>query len=257
MMRFKYIPILLTVLSLLALPVAVTQAEELPAPIKAIVARGATIVGPFDAPSGLRGYAARYNGQGIALYLTADGKHVLIGTLFDAQGEDLTRAPLDKLVYEPLAKEMWARMENSTWIADGSDDAPRIVYMFSDPNCPYCNMFWNQARPWVESGKVQVRHIMVGMLRADSAGKSAALLTAKQPEAALKEHEAAGNASKLKALESIPAEVQKQLDANLALMSELGGMATPAIFYLDDNGRLKMQQGVPQAQGLAEIMGPR
>src|SRR3546814_8987929 len=61
--------------------------------------------------------------------------------------------------------------------------------MFSDPNCPYCNMFWKQARPWVESGKVQLRHIMVGMLRADSAGKSAALLSAKDPRAALNEHE--------------------------------------------------------------------
>ena len=79
-------------------------------------------------------------------------------------------------------------MENSTWIADGNADAPRIIYMFSDPNCPYCNMFWKQARPWVESGKVQLRHIMVGMLRADSAGKSAALLSAKDPQAALNEH---------------------------------------------------------------------
>ncbi|CAM5602480.1 hypothetical protein SSTU70S_03334 [Stutzerimonas stutzeri] len=57
-------------------------------------------------------------------------------------------------------------------------------------------MFWKQARPWVESGKVQLRHIMVGMLRADSAGKSAALLSASKPEAALNEHEAAGKASK-------------------------------------------------------------
>lgn len=257
MIRFKHVPIFLATSSLLALPAAAAQAEELPAPIQAVEARGATIIGPFEAPSGLRGYAAIYNGQGIALYLTADGQHVLIGNLLDAQGEDLTRAPLDKLVYEPLGKKVWARLQNSAWIADGRDDAPRIVYMFSDPNCPYCNLFWKQARPWVEAGKVQVRHIMVGMLRADSAGKSAALLSAQQPEAALNEHEAAGKASQLKALESIPTALQKQLDANLALMSELGGMATPAIFYLDDNDRLQMQQGAPQPQVLTAIMGPK
>ena len=94
------------------------------------IARGATIVGEFTAPGGLRGYAARYNGQGLALYLTADGQHVLVGTLFDAQGEDLTSATLERLVYEPMAKEVWARLEKSTWIADGRKDAPRIVYMF-------------------------------------------------------------------------------------------------------------------------------
>lgn len=145
MIRFKPLPYLLAGVSLLALPMA--QAEELPEAIKAVEARGAEVVGRFEAPGGLKGYAARYNGQGMALYLTPDGEHVLIGSLLDAKGEDLTRAHLEKLVYEPLGKEMWTRMENSTWIADGKADAPRIIYMFSDPNCPYCNMFWKQAGP--------------------------------------------------------------------------------------------------------------
>ncbi len=255
MIRFKPLPYLLAGVSLLALPMA--QAEELPQAIKAVESRGAEVVGSFDAPGGLKGYAARYNGQGMALYLTPDGEHVLIGSLLDAKGEDLTRAHLEKLVYEPLGKEMWTRMENSTWIADGKADAPRIIYMFSDPNCPYCNMFWKQARPWVESGKVQLRHIMVGMLRADSAGKSAALLSAKDPQAALNAHEAAGKASKLKALEQIPAALEKQLTDNLMLMSELGAQATPAIFYLDDNDRLQQHQGAPRPEALETILGPR
>ena len=255
MIRFKPLPYLLAGVSLLALPMA--QAEELPEAIKAVEARGGEVVGRFEAPGGLKGYAARYNGQGMALYLTPDGEHVLIGSLLDAKGEDLTRAHLEKLVYEPLGKEMWTRMENSTWIADGNADAPRVIYMFSDPNCPYCNMFWKQARPWVESGKVQLRHIMVGMLRADSAGKSAALLSAKDPQAALNEHEAAGKASKLKALDKIPAELEEQLTNNLMLMSELGAQATPAIFYLDDNDRLQQHQGAPRPDALDTIMGPR
>ncbi|MCW8157200.1 thiol:disulfide interchange protein DsbG [Stutzerimonas stutzeri] len=255
MIRFKPLPYLLAGVSLLALPMV--KAEELPEAIKAVEARGAEVVGRFEAPGGLQGYAARYNGQGMALYLTPDGEHVLIGSLLDAKGEDQTRGQLEKLVYEPLGKEMWTRMQDSSWIADGKADAPRIVYMFSDPNCPYCNMFWKQARPWVEAGKVQVRHIMVGMLRADSAGKSAALLSAKDPQAALNEHEAAGKASKLKALDKIPAELEEQLTNNLMLMSELGAQATPAIFYLDDNDRLQQHQGAPRPEALAEIMGPR
>jgi len=253
--RTKPISCLLAGISLLASPAV--QAEELPAAIKAVEARGAEIVGRFDAPGGLEGFAARYNGQGMALYLTPDGEHVLIGSLLDAKGEDLTRGQLEKLVYEPLGKEMWARMAGSSWIADGRGDAPRIVYLFSDPNCPYCNMFWKQARPWVEAGKVQLRHIMVGMLRADSAGKSAALLSAKDPQAALDAHEAAGKASKLKALEQIPAALEKQLTDNLMLMSELGAQATPAIFYLDDNDRLQQHQGAPRPEALETILGPR
>ncbi len=135
----------ISTLSLLPTPWAL--AEALPPAVQAIEARGAKVVGSFDAPGGLKGYAARYNGQGIALYLTPDGDHVVIGSLLDASGEDLTKAPLEKLVYEPLSTEMWQRLESSTWIADGAAEAPRVIYLFSDPNCPFCNMFWKQARP--------------------------------------------------------------------------------------------------------------
>jgi len=242
--------------TLALLPASVALAQALPPAVQAIEARGAEVVGSFEAPGGLKGYAARYNGQGIALYLTPDGDHVLIGSLLDANGEDLTRAPLEKLVYEPLSKEMWQRLESSTWIQDGAVEAPRVVYMFSDPNCPYCNMFWKQARPWVESGDVQLRRVMVGMLRPDSAGKSAALLEAKDPAAALNTHETAGKASKLEPLEDVSPKLTERLEANLTLMGEMGASATPAIYYLDDSGRLQQQQGAPRPDSLTKIMGP-
>ncbi|MDD1014590.1 thiol:disulfide interchange protein DsbG [Pseudomonas rubra] len=232
-------------------------AQELPKAIQQMEAKGAKIKGSFDAPDGLRGYAAEYQNRGLALYLTADGKHVLVGSLFDEQGKDLSQAPLEKLVYAPMAKEVWAKMEKTAWIADGKADAPRIVYLFSDPNCPYCNMFWQQARPWVESGKVQLRHIMVGIIREDSPGKSAALLASNDPAKALAQHEKAGKASTLKALDKIPEAVQAKLDANLAIMEELGLSATPAIFYLDEQLQLQTQQGAPRPELLGKILGKR
>ncbi|MCW2267342.1 Thiol:disulfide interchange protein DsbG precursor [compost metagenome] len=232
-------------------------AEDLPKAVQQMEAKGVKIKGSFDAPNGLRGYAGEYQSRGMALYLTPDGKHVLVGSLFDEQGKDLSEAPLEKLVYAPMAKEIWAKMEKTAWIADGKADAPRIVYLFSDPNCPYCNMFWQQARPWVESGKVQLRHIMVGIIREDSPGKSAALLASKDPIEALHTHEKAGKASTLKALEKIPADVQAKLDANLATMEELGLSATPAIFYLDEQQQLKTQQGAPRPEMLGKILGKR
>lgn len=242
-------------LSLLASPWV--HGEDLPQAVQQIEAKGAKVLGSFDAPNGLRGYAAQYQNRGMALYLTADGKHVLVGSLFDEQGNDLSAAPLEKLVYAPMAKEVWAKMENAAWIADGKADAARIVYLFSDPNCPYCNVFWQQARPWVESGKVQLRHIMVGIIREDSPGKSAALLASKDPQQALRAHESAGKGSTLQALGTIPAQVQAKLDANLALMEELGLSATPAIFYLDTQQKLQSQQGAPRPERLGEILGKR
>lgn len=255
MKKLLNLPVMLSALTMLTVPLL--HAEDWPAPIKAVEARGAEIIQRFDAPSGLQGYAARYNGQGVALYLTEDGQHVVVGSLLNAQGEDLSQQPLDKLVYEPLAKEMLGKLERSTWIADGSAKASRIIYMFSDPNCPYCNMFWKQARPWVEAGDVQIRHVMVGMLRQDSVEKAAALLNAKDQQAALHEHESAGKDSVLKGLKQIPAAIQQQLDSNLGLMAEMGVAATPAIFYPDESGQLRQQRGAPSPDALKQIMGPR
>ncbi|MBQ0776557.1 MAG: thiol:disulfide interchange protein DsbG [Pseudomonas sp.] len=230
-----------------------THAEDWPAPIAATIERGVEIVGQFDAPSGLQGYAGKFNGQGMALFLTEDQQHVIVGTMLDATGTDVSRAALDELVYGPMGEEMWAQLEASDWIGDGADDAGRVVYTFTDPNCPFCSMFWKQARPWVESGKVQLRHIMVGILREDSPGKSAAILAAKDPAAALHQHEAGDDA---KALDTIPAAIAQQLKTNHELMSQLGAQATPAIFFLDDKGKMQQQQGAPRPERLAEIMGP-
>lgn len=244
-------------LSMALLAAPLVQAENLPKAIQQMQAKGAEIKGGFDAPNGLRGYAAQYQNNALALYLTPDGKHVLVGSLFDEQGKDLSAEPLQKLVYAPMSKALWAKMESAAWIADGNDSAPRKVYLFSDPNCPYCNMFWEQARPWVKSGKVQLRHIMVGIIREDSPGKSAALLAAKDPAKALHDHEKAGKASTLKALDKVPEAVQQKLAANMALMEEMGLQATPAIFYQDEQGNLQSQQGAPRPELLGKILGKR
>jgi thiol:disulfide interchange protein DsbG len=256
MPRLRHLLTLTLGAALLHLP-SVQAAEELPEAIKKIEAKGAKIVGQFDAPDGLRGYAAQYQNRGMALYLTPDGKHVLLGNLYDADGNDLSSAPLQKLVYAPMAKEVWGKLETSNWIGDGKKDAPRVVYLFSDPNCPYCNMFWEQARPWVKSGKVQLRHIMVGIIREDSPGKSAALLAAKDPQKALEDHEKAGKDSSLKALKNVPPAIQAKLAANMKLMEDLELQATPAIFYMDDKGELQQQQGAPSPDKLVQILGPK
>ena len=176
------------------------------------------------------------------------------------------------MVRKPLANSVWTRLEASHWIADGQDKAPRTVYVFTDPNCPYCNKLWVDARPWIDSGKVQLRHVMVGILTPTSGGKAAALLAEKNPAAALAAYEsahAAGNAktlasgrpkplddSLLKPLASIPPAVQAQLDANEKLMAALGLEATPAVVWHDAKGAVQMLQGVPDA-ALSQVFGPR
>ena len=227
-----------------------------PAPIKALEAQSVEVIGRF-APGGLKGYAAMVQQQPLAIYLTADGKQAIVGTMIDAKGDNLSQEPLNKLVSKPMTLKTWNQLEKSNWIAAGSKNAPRVVYTFTDPNCPYCNKFWNDAQPWINAGKVQVRHVLVGILMDSSAGKAAALLAAADPQAALAQHEQQHASGGVKPLTEISAKVRTQLDANEALMQQLGSSATPTTFYKDASGNLQKAQGAPSAEMLIKILGPR
>lgn len=233
------------------------QTKNWPAPIKAIEAQGVEVIGTFTAPGGLTGYAGVIQTQPLAIYLTGDGKHAIVGPMIDARGNNLSQAPLEKLVSKPMTDRVWKQLEQSTWIGDGNNNAPRTVYTFTDPNCPFCNKFWNDARPWITSGKVQLRHVMVAVIGPTSPGKAAALLSARDPQAALAQHEQEHGKGGVKPLGQIPEKIRVQLDANQKLMQQLGASGTPAIFYKDASGKLQKMQGAPSAEMLPRILGPR
>ncbi len=231
---------------------------ERPAVLKGIEKRGFEVVSEFDAPGGLRGFAGVVGGQQpAAAYVTADGKHVLVGSLFDAEGNDVAAEAVEKLVSAPMSAKMWSKLEASAWVRDGKADAPRIVYTFSDANCPYCHKFWDAARPWVNAGKVQLRHIMVGVIREDSPAKAAAILTARDPSAALLENEHQFDRGGIKPLPSISREVAGKLDANQVLMVEMGFQGTPGILFQNAEGSVERRAGLPQGDDLLKVLGPR
>ena len=240
-------------LALLTLPM-LAQAADYPAPIEAMRDRGIEVLERFDAPSGLTGYTALYNGPPLALYGTADGEHALIGSLLDAKGEDLTGAVLEEKVSRPQSKVMWEKLSSSNWIADGSDKAEQIIYVFTDPNCPYCKRLWKDARPWVDAGKIQLRHVMVGTLGESSQKKTAYLLSAKDPAAALKGNESGKSPAKEIKVES---KQLQQIESNQELMRMLGVNGTPAVLQLDDTGMMQLHPGAPQGEQLLELFGPR
>lgn len=256
---------------LIGLALSPVSAQDRPPVLKALEAKGVTVVGAFPSAGGLTAWAGYRGQQPIALYATPDGKHLIAGTLLDDRGNDVNQEALKKAVTKPMADAVWDQVEKSHWIADGSSKAPRIVYVLTDPNCPYCNKLWSDARPWINAGKVQLRHIMVGILTPTSAGKAAALLTSKNPGAALAVHEQANTAANakvmatgrpkpledngIKPLGKIPAAAQAELDVNEQLMESLQLRATPALIWRDDKGEVHTRTGAPNG-ALAAAFGP-
>src|SRR3569833_254227 len=79
------------------------------------------------------------------------------------------------------------RMDRAKWIAAGAKSAQRVVYVFTDPDCPYCNDLW-KAMQKARAPDVQIRNLLVAVIDDDSRGKDAAILEAKNPVAAFEQN---------------------------------------------------------------------
>ena len=232
------------------------QNKERPAVIQALEAQGLDVIKEFDVGGGLRAFATAAGDRPIAVYVTSDGK-AIVGTRVDAKGESIDEKTLQNLVAKPMDDKAWAQLESAKWVQDGKADAPRIIYAFSDANCPYCHKFWEAARPWVEAGKVQLRHVLVGVIKEDSPAKAAAILGAKDASAAFAENERNFDRGGIKPAKNTPDDVLETLEAHKMLMFSMGFRGTPGIAVRERDGQVKKFNGMPQGGDLAEVLGPR
>lgn len=235
-----------------------SQAEitDMPPVVQALEGQGFNVMQEFQVEGDVRAFAGVAGDRPVAVYVLADG-NAIAGTRLNAKGEPIDEVILQDLVAKPMGDQDWAQLESATWVLDGKADAPRVVYTFTDANCPYCHLFWEAARPWVDSGKVQLRHLLVGVIKEDSPAKAAAILVASDPSAALLENEHKFDQGGITPAESVPDDVLKTIGENQMLMLSMGFRGTPGIVVRGDDGMIQKYHGMPQADALAEVLGPR
>lgn len=235
-------------------PPALAQ-ENYPDVVQQLIHRGVTVVDNFEAPGGMTGYVGEMQGRPVAFYLTPDKEHVVVGTMLNANGENITEPKVQKLVQGPKNEKAWSQLENADWVRDGNADAPVIIYTFTDPNCPYCHRFRQEAAPWIDAGEVQLRHVMVGILRQDSLPKAATILGSDNPREALHVNQQNHNNGGIAIDRSIVSANAKRVRDNNQLMSSLGLSATPSTYYQSEDGSIRMKQGAPRTGEMEGIMG--
>ncbi len=234
-----------------------SQAEDLPAAVKAIEKQGITIIKPFAAPGGMKGWLGTYQDMGVAIYLTPDGKHAISGYMYDEKGNNLSEQLFQKELYTPAGQAMWKKMAAASWLQEGKKEAPVILYVFADPFCPYCLQFWRQARPWVESGKVQIRTLLVGVIKPESPAMAAAILATQDPAKTWHDYEQSAGKMHMTIPTHLSPEKMKIVSENQQLMDALGANATPAIYYLNQDNMLQQVVGLPEADKLQIMMGEK
>lgn len=235
-----------------------TASADAPAPAASVVQRalagnGLSISGTLEAPKGYQGYVATYQGQTLPVYVLPDGKHIMVGTLFDLAGHDLTAAAFGQ--GQTVGEDAWKQLEAADWFAEGNPKATRIVYAFEDTRCPYCHLLWQKSKPYLQRGKVQIRTLLVGVIAPESLPEAAKILDAKDPAAAWNQSEENFGKHPAPADDASAAALAK-VRANTLLMQKLGIMGTPGVVWKDTQGRIHVSQGMPRDDaGLTQMLG--
>ncbi len=152
---------------------------------------------------------------------------------------------------------MLADIQQATWIRDGK--SAHVIYVFFDPNCPYCHKIYADLRPQVSRGEVELRWIPLGILMTTSLGKAAAILEAKDPVEAFHQNERGfsqetGSYGGI-AEEPLPQdETVKKLERNHALLKRSGHDAVPSLLFRSRDGGTHFIPGAPPAGVLNQIV---
>jgi thiol:disulfide interchange protein DsbG len=148
------------------------------------------------------------------------------------------------------------RLDRADWIASGAKSSARVVYVFTDPNCPFCNDLW-RAMQSARAPEVQIRYLLVAVISADSRGKDAAILESADRAAALERSERSFASGGIAPKQTWRPATTETISVNEALMQALHIYGTPGLVYLDERAEVKVFAGMPDPEQLRAIVGKR
>jgi thiol:disulfide interchange protein DsbG len=162
------------------------------------------------------------------------------------------------LAQDPKKAALFATLEKTDAVVEGAKEPKRVLYVFWDANCYYCNLTW-KALQYYEKAGLQVRWVPVAYQKDNSAALAAAVMGAKDRAAALRENETRYRPKSydggIKAAAKVPADLAIELEENMTLMGRFGMSGTPALVWKDAKGNVRTNLGLPPLSKLPEITG--
>jgi hypothetical protein len=153
-----------------------------------------------------------------------------------------------------LSPGVMLRLSRATYIREGVGKAERVVYVFIDPECPYCHELWSAIHSLPAS--VEVRYLMVAVISKASWGKAAAILESQDRAEALRKHESGVRNGGIRPLQEFAPEIRESIALNNLFLDALEIPGTPGIVYTDTGGAVRVSSGVPPKQLLNAIFSP-
>jgi thiol:disulfide interchange protein DsbG len=157
-----------------------------------------------------------------------------------------------------VANALLEDIDQATWVTQGAGD--RVLYIFFDPNCPYCHKLYGMLDPLVGPEHLRLRWIPVALLSSSSLPKAAAILQAPDPLAAFRENEDNygmrddGPGGFIAPASRIRDEVRLDIETNLSLLQGQNIAVVPVTVLCATDGQGLMFQGVPSQKVLRRIL---
>ena len=252
---------------------AVVGGPMLDLSVARLMAIGGSQVTSIGEQHGLSGLLLRNGSEMQVLYVTPDRQATIAGVMWDATGKNLTRdqvAKIDGAVPTVVLNDAditlarkasgsapsgsaLASVERATFGTYGRDGAPQL-WMIFDPACTYSIRAFDQLKPYVDSGRVQLRIVPISILDHEDSGMStkAALALLSNPLERMAELWAERNFG---AQPSVEATAKLQTNGLIAEGINLTG--TPTFIFRKPDGSEGRLDGLPVDTNalVAEVAG--
>jgi len=186
---------------------------------------------------------------GISLLLT------FFSITLSTYGQSADAAPKDRVVAQHLMDDL----ADSSWIQDGSGS--KIVYMFFDPNCPYCHHVFDSLMTIRKTmPDLQFRWVPLGMLGGNSTGKAAAIIQSDDPLKAFitSEHNFgflnSDTGGGILPAKHIATKTHSILDENLSILQGQNLYGIPIVIFQATDGKPFYFSGQRTEKQLRELM---
>jgi thiol:disulfide interchange protein DsbG len=173
-------------------------------------------------------------------------------------GANAADAPISRTARAHSYQTLFGRLEKTDAVREGARGATHVLYVFFDANCLFCRLTWKALQPYEKVG-LEVHWVPVAYQQTSSLGRAAAITQATDPVAALRENELGYDTARfnggIQPMRNVPAQLVARLHANTKLMQAFGAPGTPALVWMDRNGQVRVEVGVPRASELPQITG--
>ena len=219
-------------------PVSADEAQDI-ARIKARLSE----IFPHDSPESIKTtpvpewYEVMYGAE--ALYLSADGRYVLQGSLIDLE----TREDLTESSRMQIRARILKELDESQMIAFSPPEPRHTLTVFTDIDCGYCRKFHAEMEQLNGYG-IKVRYMMFPRSGANTPSyhKAISVWCAEDQQTSM---------TRAKAGEKVPqANCENPVKSQLAMGKQLGVTGTPALFMEDGT----LIPGYRPAKNLADIL---